>query len=168
MLESNQVVLALFAVLSSAPAQSFRAGAFAVDITPAKFPEIVNGGFLERVANQARDRPHARAIVMEKGDVRVAIVVVDSCVMPRDLLDRAKDIAAHLSGIPTGRVLISATHTHSAPAVMGCLGSDADSEYALGLPDLIARAIEGAACRLMPPRAGWTTVDDFEHTHCRR
>lgn len=159
---------ALVSLSVASAAEAFRAGAFAVDITPKKFPVIINGGFLEQVASQANDRLHARAIVLEKGKLRLAIVVVDSCMMPRDLLDRAKDVAARRTGIPVDRMLISATHTHSAPAAMGCLGSDADSEYVRGLPDLISNAIEGAAGRLAPARAGWTTVDDFEHTHCRR
>src|SRR4051812_12283507 len=64
----------------------FRAGAFAVDITPNEFPVIVNGGFLEKVASEAHGRLHARAIVMENGAVRVAVVVADTCMMPRDLL----------------------------------------------------------------------------------
>jgi hypothetical protein len=110
---------------------------------------------------------HAR-IVMEKGAVRVAVVVVDSCMMPRDLLDKAKDLAAGRTGIPLERMLISATHTHSAPPAMGCLGTDVDTAYAAILPARIVEAIEGAARRVVPARAGWTTTDDFEHTHTRR
>jgi hypothetical protein len=165
--------LRIFAVVAasigiSVADSGFRAGAFAVDITPTDFPVIVNGGFLERVATEARDRLYARAIVMESGATRIVLVVADSCMMPRDLLDRAKEIAAMRTGIPIHRMLISATHTHSAPAAMGCLGSDADSKYAATLPMRIAEAIDGAARRTVPARAGWTTIDDFEHTHNRR
>jgi hypothetical protein len=168
-----KAVLAMIVIGTAVRAQtsgsdSFRAGAFAVDVTPNRFPVIINVGFLERIANQDHDRLYARALVMEKGAVRVAIVVVDSCMMPRELLDRAKEIARSRTGIPAENVLISATHTHSAPAAMGCLGSDADAEYPGLLPARIAEAIEQATRRLMPARAGWTTVDDFEHTHCRR
>jgi hypothetical protein len=88
--------------------------------------------------------------------------------MPRDLLDRAKEIAARRTRISAEHMLISATHTHSAPAAMGCLGTDADKDYADLLPVRIAEAIEQAARRVVPARAGWTAVDDFEHTHCRR
>ena len=160
-----------FAAMSSvlgAQSAGFRAGAFAADITPTEFPVIVNGGFLERVASEARDRLYARAIVMEKGAVRIAVVVVDSCMLPRELLDRAKETAASRTGILPERMLISATHTHSAPAAMGCLGSDADARYAATLPSRIAEAIDGAAQRVVPARAGWTVVNDFEHTHTRR
>ena len=165
------VLTALFALALGAQTPDtsrFRAGASSVDITPRKFPVIVNGNFLENIVDKAHDRLYARALVMEHGAVRIAVVVVDSCMMPRDLLDRAKELAGQKTGIPIERMLISATHTHSAPAAMGCLGSDADPDYVEFLPPRIAEAIETAAQRLVPARAGWTVVDDFEHTHCRR
>src|SRR5688572_19082005 len=69
---------------------------------------------------------------------------------------------------PSGSRMVSATHTHSAPAAMGCLGSDADAEYVKFLGPKIAEAIEGAAKRMVPARVGWGVIQDPEHTHCRR
>ncbi len=149
-------------------ATAFRAGAYAIEVTPLKFPVIVNGMFLARIAEKAFDRIYARCLVMDDGAVKVAVVVVDSCMMPRDLIDRAKEMAQARTGIPPERMLISATHTHSAPAAMACLGTDADSEYVKFLPGRIAEGVEKAAQGLTPARAGWGVVDDFEHTHCRR
>jgi hypothetical protein len=173
MQHSIKLALAALTTAAACGAQSdgpriFRAGAYAVDVTPPKFPVIVNGMFLERIAEKAFDRIYARCLVMDDGTAKVAIVVVDSCMMPRDLLDQAKEMARARTGIPTERMLISATHTHSAPAAMGCLGTDADSEYAKFLPGRLAEGIEKAAQSLAPARAGWSVVDDFEHTHCRR
>lgn len=145
-----------------------RAGAAAVDVTPEKFPTIVNGMFLSRLAEKAYDPVYARALVLDDGRTRLAIVVVDSCMIPRDLLDRAKELARSRAGIAAERMLISATHTHSAPAAMGCLGTDADEPYVRFLPPRIAEAIERAAARLEPARIGWASVDDFDHTHTRR
>ncbi len=168
-----KLVLAAAAVAAVSGAQAgganaFRAGAYAIDITPTKFPVIVNGMFLERIAEKAYDRIYARCLVMDDGAARVAVVVVDSCMMPRDLLDRAKEMAQTRTGIPAERMLISATHTHSAPAAMACLGTDADPDYVKFLPGRIAEGITKAAQHLTPARAGWAVVDDFEHTHCRR
>src|SRR5688500_3469302 len=67
--------------------QQLRAGAAAVDITPTQFPVLVNGGFQPVVANQASDTLHARCLVLDDGKLKLAICVVDSCLMPRDLLD---------------------------------------------------------------------------------
>jgi hypothetical protein len=104
-------------------------GAAAVDITPNNFPVIVNGMFEERTADRAVDRLFARAFVLDDGKTSIAIVVVDSCMLPRELLDEAKSRAAKLTGIVEDHILISATHTHSAPAAMGVLGSRADAAY---------------------------------------
>ncbi len=100
-----------------------RAGTALVDITPTKFPVIVNGGFLEGSAKGVVDQLHARALVLANEQTKIAIVVVDSCMLPRELLDRAKDLASKATGIPTDKMLISATHTHTAPSAMGALGS---------------------------------------------
>ncbi len=153
---------------TTTPAGRLVAGAHAVDITPTEFPVIVNGGFLERTADKVNDRLHARCLVLGSGDERVAIVVVDSCVLPRELLDEAKELASKSTGIATDHMMISATHTHSAPSAMGCLGTDADTAYAAKLPAWIAECITTAARKLAPARIGWTTANDPEHTHCRR
>jgi hypothetical protein len=145
-----------------------RAGAASVDITPKRFPVLVNGGFIESRATRATDPLHARSLVLDDGSTRIAITVVDTCMMPRDLIDRAKEIAHTKTGIPVSQMLVSATHTHSAPAVMGALGCPADTAYAADLIPLIADAITKAASNLEPARAGWAKVDDHEHTFCRR
>src|SRR3954470_10321196 len=146
----------------------FRAGAYAMDVSPPKLPALVNGGFLEARSDKVRDPLHARCLVLDDGDTRLAFAVVDSCMMPRDLLDRAKGLAREKTGIPTDRMLISATHTHSAPAAMGALGCAADPAYVELLPDRIVAAITGAAAHVVPARVGWAAIDDDRHTFCRR
>jgi hypothetical protein len=47
--------------------------------------------------------------------------------LPRELMDEAKRLAFAQTGIPVKRQMISATHTHMAPAAMSCLGSRADA-----------------------------------------
>jgi hypothetical protein len=148
--------------------RSFRAGACAVDITPQRFPVLVNGMFHQREATRQQDPIRAKCVVLDDGTTRLAIVVVDSCMMPRELLDRAKVLAHVRAEIPVDHMLIAATHTHSAPAAMGALGCKADAEYAAALPAWIAESIEGAVRNLEPARLGWGVVDDHAHTFCRR
>ncbi len=88
--------------------------------------------------------------------------------MPRELLDNAKEIASKSTGIPANRMLISATHTHSAPAAMGALGCRADTSYVATLPAKIAESIAAAHKNLRPARIGWASVDDADDTHNRR
>ena len=172
--------LALYALLSlslalsvstnanaQAPKKAFRAGAFAINVSPLKFPVIINGGMTERTADKITDPLHARCLVLDDGTIKVAIVVVDSCMMPRDLLDEAKTLASRATGIPASRMLISATHTHSAPSVHGCLGSDKDEEYARFLIPQIAKGIIEANSRLTPARIGWAFGEDKKNVACR-
>jgi hypothetical protein len=150
------------------PVSAFRAGAHKIDISPVKFPVIVNAMFTERSADKTEDKLYAQAIVLDDSNERAVFCVVDTCMMPAELIDRAKQLAFEATRIPPDRMLISATHTHSAPAAMACLGSRADADYAAWLPSRIAEAIIGAFQKLAPARVGWAAVDDWEHTFNRR
>ncbi|MBN2475939.1 MAG: hypothetical protein JXB62_15110 [Pirellulales bacterium] len=150
------------------PKKSFRAGAFAIDITPRELPVIVNGGVAERTADQVVDPLHARCLVLDDGATQLAIVAVDSCLIPRVLLDDAKQQAASATGMAAERMLISATHTHSAPSVIACLGSDCDERYAAWLPGRIAEGIRLAQENLAPARVGWAVGEDRKNVFCRR
>ncbi|MGI8605157.1 MAG: LamG-like jellyroll fold domain-containing protein [Verrucomicrobiales bacterium] len=162
------LLLAVSPCAAEEPGGSFRAGASIVDITPEKFPVIVNAMFEERSADKVVDRLHARCLVLDDGQTRVALAVVDTCMLPRDLMDEAKELANKATGIATERMLVSATHTHSAPAAMGCLGSRVDRQYAAGLPKRITEGIAQAVRQLEPARVGWTVVNDWGHTFNRR
>jgi len=153
---------------STEPTKVFRAGAFAIDITPLELPVLVNGGVQERVANQVHDPLHARCLVLDDSTVQLAIVVVDSCIIPRSLADKAKALAAKDTGIASERILISATHTHSAPAVCSCVGTDCDQRYTRWLPGKIAEGIRKAQKNLQPARVGWAVGRDEMNVYCRR
>ena len=150
------------------PAGQLQAGAVAVDVTPTQAESIVAGQFLEVRSSTITDRLYARAIVLANGQTEMALVVVDTCMMPTDLIVKARQLAQQRCGIPVQHITISATHTHSAPAAMGCLGTRLDSQYAALLPIKIADAICDAHSRLQPARIGWSSIDDWEHTHNRR
>src|SRR5205807_7087906 len=155
------------ATAAAPPSRTFRAGAYAIDVSPLKLPVIINGGMTERTADKITDPIHARCLVLDDGTTKIAIVVVDSCMMPRDLLDEAKQLASRATGIPASHMLISATHTHSAPSVHGALGSDKDEEYARFLAPQIAKGIIEANSRLEPARIGWAFGEDEKNVACR-
>src|SRR5688572_5035587 len=108
--------LTLWSAENSRPA--FRAGAATVDVTPQTFPRIIAGGFLEGRAEKANDALHVRCVVLDDGRTKIAFAIVDTCMMPQSLIDEAKGIASKECGIPVERMMVSATHTHSAPAAM--------------------------------------------------
>lgn len=143
------------------------AGAAEVDVSPPKLPVLASGGFLERTGTELHDHLFARGLVLDDGQKRLAIVVVDTLMMPREMLDEVKRQAAASTGIPVESILISATHTHTAPSVMGALGTGVDEDYAAFLPGKLVECIEQAAETLEPARVGWASVIDREDTNCR-
>lgn len=153
----------------SSDAPSFQAGAHSIDITPEKLPAIRNGGFIQQTFDQVLDPLHARCFVFKSENETIAIAVVDSCMIPRDVCNQAKELAHQQTNIPVNRILIASTHTHSAPSVMNlCLGTSSDPNYETFLPLKIAEGIAAAYTNLEPARIGWTVVDAPDHTHCRR
>lgn len=137
---------------------SLQAGAAVVDVSPQRLPIAVNGGMTAAFASEVKQPVKARAIVMQQTDVRVAIVVVDSCMLPRQLLDETKHMAAQRTGIRSDHIMIAATHTHTAPAAMSCLGTDADPDYQAYLRVKIVEVIELALSRLVPAEVAFGAV----------
>lgn len=156
-------------VVVAIPAQAaLQAGAAVVDVTPEKLPVLLNGGMLNRQSDKVKSRVNARAIVLADGRSQLALVVVDSCMMPRSLLDEAKALAAARTGIPANRILISATHSHTAPSSMGCLGTHADAAYVPVLRARLVEAIAAAQTNLEPARVGFAKTNAAEYTALRR
>ncbi len=160
-------LVAFAASAVSLPAE-LRAGSAVTDITPEKLPVIVNGSFLTRSADSVKTRLHARTLVLDDGKTRIAMVIADSCMMPRPLLDQAKAIAEKKTGIPADKILIGATHTHSAASCMGALGTDADPNYVPFLRRKLAESIVEASKDLQPVRVGWAVGDAADFTAVRR
>jgi hypothetical protein len=155
-------------LLSPLQAADFKAGAVAVDITPPKLPVLVNGGMISRSVDKIKTRIHARAIALAEGKEQIVIVVADSCMMSRPLLDEAKALASKRTGIPANRMLISATHAHSVPSSMGCLGTDPDPAYVPFLRDKLVEAIVAAQAALEPARVGFAMGNAAEFTALRQ
>ena len=109
---------------------SLQAGAYSIDITPEILPAIGNGGFIQRIEDKVLDPLHARCFVFKSEEETIAIAIVDSCMIPRDVCNQTKELAHQQTGIPVNRILIASTHTHSAPSVMDmCLGTNSDPNY---------------------------------------
>lgn len=157
-----------FALLSAHAEGGFRAGAAVVDVTPALLPVLVNGGMLNRSVGKVKTPVNARALAFADDRERLALVVVDSCMMGRPFLDEVKALAAQRTGLATNRILISATHAHSAPSSLGCLGTEADPRYVPVLREHLVEAIEGALRNLEPAQIGWAKGNAAEYTALRQ
>ena len=171
---TSAALLLAFGIFAARPLtiaeEQLHAGAFVQDITAPFDSLIINGGFTEHKRGKMNPGDlKARCFVLQKGGATIAIAVVDSCMMPRTVCDLAKELTTKVTGIPPERILITATHTHSAPSTMDyCLGTMADPRYTKFLPPKIAAGIRQAHAQLEPARVGWNQVRAPGFTHCRR
>lgn len=93
----------------------------------------------------------ARALVLQQGDTRVAIVSLDLIGFPMVLGDRVR---AKVPQIPARNILIGSTHTHSAPDCYGFPdgkgGHTGDLDYMNLVCGKAAEAIQAALANLQP------------------
>ncbi len=157
-----------FGFCSNSNAASLRAGAALVDITPTTLPIRTAGNLTLTVVSKIHDPLHSRAIVLDDGLTPLVLAVVDSCMVAREDLDAAKAIASRATGISVANMMISSTHTHTAPCVYGCHGNDVEPEYRAYIIPRIADSIVQAWRNLRPARVGWGKSDLPEFVHCRR
>ncbi len=136
-------------------AASLRAGAAAVDITPREFPVNMPGGFNANPADGAHDPLHVRALVLSREKETVAIIVVDTLGLSRETADEAKAAIERRCGIPPQRVLMCATHTHSAPPSGAKSGPPQAVAYRQILLDGIVEAASQAQAALRPATVGY-------------
>jgi hypothetical protein len=134
-----------------------RAGAATSNITPPLGEPIV-GNFNSPPATHVHDELHARCLVLDDGEGRIAIVLCDNVGIAREVLDAARSLAEDASGIPGDRILIASTHTHSATPARG-LDRLAPLDDLSGYPAFLARRIADgivrAAANLEPARIAW-------------
>ncbi len=164
-------IFALCSFAGTARAQQakvFRAGASAIDITPEKLPVELAGSMVTTSTSVIHDRLMARCLVLDNGETKLAMVVVDSCMVPREVFDPAKKLASEQTGIPVSNILCSATHTHSAVCVANIFQSTIDVEYSKLLTQRIAEAIQKAHQQLRPARIGWALGNNPAQVFNRR
>jgi neutral ceramidase len=152
------LALCLVAPLAAQPTEGgpkqFRAGAATSNISP-WLGLSINGNMQDHKATHIHDELHARCLVLDDGRTRLALVVVDSCMVPREVFDEAKRLVREHTGLPLDHMLMSATHTHSAPAATGIFQSDPDAAYQKFLAGRIADGVRRAFNHLAPARIGW-------------
>ena len=141
----------------SSKAGELRIGAAAVKITPPIGTPLA-GQYYERGAVSVHDDLFARAMVIEKGGVKVAIVSCDLVDISTDLVYEARKLALKLTGIPAGNIMIGATHSHTGPVIPspGNINSSQGkipqvlTSYIATLPGLICESIRQADDNLKP------------------
>lgn len=146
---------------------TFFAGAAQVDITP-PLGTIIGVDFLPHYSRFVHDPLYVKAVVLQEGAAKIAVVVVDICIMATDYMDAIKTRIHQQTGIEPGHVLLSSNHNHASGAVVGLLGGAADLTYRTRLAPQIIEAVVMANSRLRPAKMATGSVDAPEFVVCRR
>jgi neutral ceramidase len=157
----HAIVVALACLTGAAPAclraAEIRVGVAEVDITPpVGFP--MAGYYHERLAEGQLDPLKAKAIVLDDGGTRAALVVCDLIGIATDLSRAIRQRAAEKTGIPAPHIVIAATHTHTAPDYMkelylslgGMRQDPVRADYVARLIDGPVEAIAAASAAAQP------------------
>ena len=111
------MLVLLAAALAAAPAAQaapLRAGVGKADITPRTGYYLGGWTRQDRVAQGQHTRLWARALVLQRGDRKVALVALDLFMVPGGLVKHVGD-ALSARGFSESNLLVSASHTHSGP-----------------------------------------------------
>jgi len=156
------------AAAQDAPAWS--AGVASVKITPEK--PVILAGYASRVKpHESVDSDlYAKALALKDAQGnRAVLVTMDLCILPRDVAEPVRKQIAEKAGLEPAAVLLSVSHSHSAPAVSlgakaGAAGPDtrpvnptspANIEYTRQLQEKLAAVADQALSRLAPAKLSW-------------
>ncbi len=106
------------------------------------------GYFHERLAEYVRDDLYVRAVVVESGSERLALVSCDLIAPDRILFDRTKALIVAETGIAPECVLICTTHTHTGPEIRLDHAMPVSAEWAAELPRHIAATVAQAVASM--------------------
>ena len=144
-----------------APPAVFDVGTAVVDITPTT-PQYLGGfGQMDEPTADAHDPLQVRAFSVARGDTAVAFAIVDTQGWfagyqegPYGITDAREEVAGWLQahgypGATAGHVVVSSTHSHAAPTIMGIWGPT-DVAYLARVHDATVAAIEQAVATAQP------------------
>jgi len=143
-------------------AHLFKAGASVSNITPFLGKPLAGNGS-PTLTHNVHDELHARALVLDDGVTRFALVVCDSSGISHTICEQVREsIGANKAiQILPENVMVSATHTHSGPAAT-------TPEYRDFLARRIVDGVQRAISNLAPAKIGWGGVDEPSFLFNRR
>ena len=113
-----------------------RAGSAWAEITPDR-PLPLMGQMHERISERTRDPLTLNIVLLDDGSVRSALVSVDVCVLPDEMIARLREAISSVTGVEHEAIHIAATHTHVAPYTSDRIMGDPDPRW---LDELVEHA----------------------------
>jgi hypothetical protein len=95
------------------------------DLTPPRLPVRIDGLFSARLSEGVMDPLTATALVLDSGEDHVVFASLDLIAIPDKLRDAVREnLSRKVEGLDPQKVVIHATHTHSAPSVRTVVSDD--------------------------------------------
>lgn len=142
-----------------------RAGAAQTDITPLTPMFLVGYPHVERTSVGIHDPLVAAALCLENDGVKLILLALDLLFIDAETAAQWRAEIAHHCATRPEHVMISCTHTHSAPVTLTMLAWRHDPIVPAPDPDymqLVRQQVLAAAClanqRLSAAECGWTTA----------
>ena len=105
------------------PDDRFTAGASMAPINP-PMGSFIAGDRQDRHFTEVHDSLFAKAVVVSDGSEKVAIVTIDCIGLLKPEIDRIRGLVAAACDLKPDHLVVSSTHTHSGPDVVGIWGKD--------------------------------------------
>jgi hypothetical protein len=100
-----------------------RVGSSSAHVNPSE-GMFIAGDKQNRKFTSVHDSLFAKAVVVDDGNLVIALVTIDCIGLLYPDVLRIRKEATALTGIPESRIIVSSTHTHSGPDVVGIWGMD--------------------------------------------
>jgi neutral ceramidase len=130
-----------------------KAGTAQVNITPPLGTDLV-GQWVARKSVGVNDELFANALVLDDEKTRIAFVSCDVLSIGNTTKLAIRDIVGKETDIDPANVFMFGTHTHTGPAVVSALGTNADPEYIAQFIKYVAGSVKLANGKLEEANIG--------------
>ncbi len=154
------IILGLLSVVCSQPASAvdengtfpvhsnLKAGVAKIDITPEDVVDFEVSGHRRKVTG-VRDPLHAAVLLLDDGETKAALVTLDLIAAYDVLVNLIRERIERETGIPSGHILVAASHNHSGPPC------STESDWLLDVVDRLGDAAGDAAANMRTVTIGY-------------
>jgi Neutral/alkaline non-lysosomal ceramidase, N-terminal len=139
-----------------------KAGFGRTDVTPELGVRLGGYGVEERPAEEILDHLHATAMVLQQGELLVAVINLDWICIEEDIVERIRIGVNSGTAIPKENITVCATHSHSVPNTLNFWGwGERENEYINAVLPEIIKSVEIAFENLEEVETGFATTESL-------
>lgn len=121
---------------------TFKAGAAQIDISPENSQFLYGYPHVKRYSTGVHDKILSSSLYLNDGENEAFIIANDIIYITGEISDNARNRICEKTGVKPEHIMVTATHTHSAPSVAKNLSNKADTAVPEPDPEYIAFLID--------------------------